>query len=203
MARAAQDCSASKDGGVARDYSLLRGWATSYPETTGYIVPTLLEYARRKHDDAVRERARRMLDWLVSIQLPAGGFQGGRIDSVPVVPVTFNTGQILIGLAAGQSSFGTYEEPLIRAADWLVATQDEDGCWRIARFNPEARILYIMRHPIKRTISHYWYMVNFFGEGRTMLKTIDEDPDYRETSYYAMQLRPYIDLFGKDTQSER
>ena len=28
---------------------------------------------------------------------PEGGFQGGRIDSVPVVPVTFNTGQILIG----------------------------------------------------------------------------------------------------------
>ena len=69
---------------------------------------------------------------------------------------------------------------------------------RIARFNPRARILYIMRHPIKRTISHYWYMVNFFGEGRAMLKAVREDPDYRETSHYAMQLRPYIDLFGRD-----
>jgi hypothetical protein len=126
----AQDSSASADGGVARDYSLIRGWATSYPETTGYIIPTMLEYAQRKQDDVVRDRARRMLDWLASIQLPGGGFQGGRIDSRPVVPVTFNTGQILIGLAAGLASFGSYEESMIRAADWLVASQDADGCWR-------------------------------------------------------------------------
>lgn len=33
----AQDESKSRDGGVARDYSLINGWATSYPETTGYI----------------------------------------------------------------------------------------------------------------------------------------------------------------------
>jgi hypothetical protein len=38
----AQDHSASSDGGVARHYSLLDGWAPSYPETTGYIIPTLL-----------------------------------------------------------------------------------------------------------------------------------------------------------------
>jgi hypothetical protein len=126
----AQDRSASGDGGVARDYSLIRGWATSYPETTGYIIPTMIDHAARKSDPKARERARRMLDWLVGIQLPGGGFQGGRVDSKPVVPVTFNTGQILLGLASGHAAFGNYEEPLVRAADWLVATQDDDGCWR-------------------------------------------------------------------------
>ena len=44
---AAQDHSASADGGVARDYSLIKGWATSYPETTGYIIPTMIELANR------------------------------------------------------------------------------------------------------------------------------------------------------------
>jgi hypothetical protein len=97
--RMAQDHSASRDEGVARDFSLETGWATSYPETTGYIVPTMLAYARRYGDPDARRRAASMLDWLVGIQLPGGGFQGGRIDSVPVVPVTFNTGQILLGLA--------------------------------------------------------------------------------------------------------
>lgn len=126
----AQDCSASRDGGVARDYSLIKGWASSYPETTGYIVPTFLEYARRTGLGAYRERALRMMDWLVSIQLPCGGFQGGRIDSLPIVPVTFNTGQILLGIAAACAATGRYLEPLKRAADWLVATQDEDGAWR-------------------------------------------------------------------------
>lgn len=127
----AQDCSATHDGGVARHYSLLTGWGSSYPETTGYIVPTLIAYAHWKRDDVVRDRARRMLDWLVSIQLPEGAYQGGLIDSHPLVPVTFNTGQILLGLAAGVREFGEqYREPMIRAADWLVKTQDSDGCWR-------------------------------------------------------------------------
>ena len=39
----AQDCSTSADGGVARHYSLLDGWSTSYPETTGYIIPTFFD----------------------------------------------------------------------------------------------------------------------------------------------------------------
>jgi hypothetical protein len=126
----AQDRSPSADGGVARSFDLRTGWETSYPETTGYIVPTFIDYAARFNDPEMRERARRMADWLVAIQLPCGGFQGGRIDSQPVVPVTFNTGQILLGLAAAQAEFGTYLEPMHRAADWLVATQDADGCWR-------------------------------------------------------------------------
>ena len=126
----AQDRSASADWGVARTFDLVRGWETSYPETTGYIVPTFIDYARRYQRSDVLDRARRMADWLVSIQQPGGGFQGGRIDSVPVVPVTFNTGQILIGLAAAESQFGGYRDAMIKAADWLVATQDDDGCWR-------------------------------------------------------------------------
>jgi len=72
-----------------------------------------------------------MLDWLVSIQLPGGGFQGGMVNQTPVVPVTFNTGQMLMGLAAGVSEFGdVYRGAMVAAGDWLVQTQDADGCWR-------------------------------------------------------------------------
>lgn len=126
----AQDSSPTSDGGVARHYSLIKGWAPSYPETTGYIVPTILSYAARSDDRGVLERARRMIDWLVSIQLDDGGFQGGVIGAVPVKAVTFNTGQILLGLAAAHARFHSYLLPMQRAADWLCATQDPDGCWR-------------------------------------------------------------------------
>lgn len=127
----AQDFSPSGDGGVARQYSLLDGWGASYPETTGYIVATMLWYAKLRGDQTVRNRATRMLDWLVSIQFPEGGFQAGLIDSEPIVPCTFNTGQILVGLASGVREFGElYRDPMVRAADWLVNTQDQDGCWR-------------------------------------------------------------------------
>lgn len=127
----AQDNSTSNDGGVARDFSLLTGWNASYPETTGYIIPTLLTYAKINNDEAVRSRAKRMLDWLVSIQFPDGGFQGSVVGAVPEIQVTFNTGQILLGLASGTKEFGDeYREPMLRASDWLVRTQDSDGCWR-------------------------------------------------------------------------
>ncbi len=128
----AQDSSSSRDGGVAHDYSLVDGWSASYPETTGYVIPTMLDYAKRTGDDRLLERGRRMLDWLVSIQLPDGAFQGGIVGAQPVRPVTFNTGQILIGLAAGAATFGDprYLDAMHRAARWLVKTQDADGCWR-------------------------------------------------------------------------
>jgi hypothetical protein len=127
----AQDRSITRDGGVAGHYSLIDGWSSSYPETTGYIVPTMIDYACLHGSGEMRERAARMLDWLVSIQFPEGGFQGGYIDSVPVVPVTFNTSQILLGLARGVEEFGEkYLQPILRAANWLVRTQDSDGCWR-------------------------------------------------------------------------
>jgi hypothetical protein len=129
---AAQDNSASADGGVARDFSLVKGWATSYPETTGYIIPTLIELAQRTGQADLHARAKRMLDWCVAIQFPEGGFQGGTIGATPKVPVTFNTGQILMGLAAGTKAYNDerYRRAMHSAASWLRDTQDPDGCWR-------------------------------------------------------------------------
>jgi hypothetical protein len=126
----AQDESTSADGGVSHSFSTLTGWEPSYPETTGYVVPTMLECAQRLARPELRSRGLRMLDWLVSIQFEDGAFQGGVVTATPRVPVTFNTGQILLGLAAGAREDARYVPPMKRAADWLAATQDADGCWR-------------------------------------------------------------------------
>lgn len=127
----AQDNSTSADGGVARHYCLVTGWGPSYPECTGYIIPTLIREGRLRNDPALLERAWKMLDWLISIQNPSGGFQAGTVGNPRPVPCTFNTGQILLGLAAGVSEFGPrYRPAMLAAADWLVSTQDRDGCWR-------------------------------------------------------------------------
>jgi len=91
----------------------------------------MLAYAKWKNDEVFRHRARGMLDWLLTIQLPSGAFQAGTVDDRPVVPATFNTGQILLALTSGVQEFGEhYRDSLRRAADWLVNTQDPDGCWR-------------------------------------------------------------------------
>src|SRR5262245_55028496 len=58
----AQD--ASSDGGFCGRYRLDRGWTSSYPETTGYIVPTLLALARDPSLDgpALLARGRRAIE---------------------------------------------------------------------------------------------------------------------------------------------
>jgi hypothetical protein len=58
----AQDRSSTHDGGVARHYGLIDGWSASYPETTGYIVPTMFDLASLRGSDEMRIRALRMLD---------------------------------------------------------------------------------------------------------------------------------------------
>ena len=70
---------------------------------------------------------------------------------------------------------------------------------RIFHFNPEARLIYVMRHPFDRTVSHYWHSVRDVahgGELRPLLTAVIETPDYLAFSDYASQLQPYIALFG-------
>jgi hypothetical protein len=128
----AQDCSSTADGGVARHFSLLRSWSDSYPETTGYIIPTFLACADSMQRPDLAERAKRMLDWCVAIQMPDGGFQGGTVRALPKVSVTFNTGQILLGLAAGAAlpDGAPHLKSMHRAAVFLRDSQDADGAWR-------------------------------------------------------------------------
>src|SRR5437868_6164422 len=79
-------------GGSAAYWAPLVGWADPYPETTGYIVPTLWRCADVFGEAAYGERARHMADWLVSIQSAEGWFAGGtwRADGRGS-PSVFNT----------------------------------------------------------------------------------------------------------------
>ena len=69
---------------------------------------------------------------------------------------------------------------------------------RIRQFNPDARLIYLMRDPIERTISHYWHRIKSHGESRSPLRAIKNDPQYCDVSHYAMQLRPYLTRFKRD-----
>ncbi len=126
----AQDATA--DGGVAQTYLVRSGrWANSYPETTGYIIPTFYSYAALTGEEAPRARARRMLDWECDIQLADGGVLAGALGDSDQ-PTIFNTGQVLFGWVRGFEEEGEerYREAALRAANWLCDVQDEDGCWR-------------------------------------------------------------------------
>ena len=69
---------------------------------------------------------------------------------------------------------------------------------RIAAFNREARFIYLMRDPVERAISHYWHMVRHRAEHRPIAEALRRDSRYIAVSYYAMQLSPYLERFGRD-----
>jgi hypothetical protein len=126
----AQD--AQPDGGVSGRYKLSSGWTSSYPETTGYLVPTFIRLAEGYGEDAWLRRAHSAIDFLLSIQLPDGAFPGGEIASNREAPSPFNSAQILHGLNAWYSR--TADErarsAAQRAASWLTSVQDPDGAFR-------------------------------------------------------------------------
>lgn len=125
----AQD--ATPDDGVAAWYDLTRGWSPSYPETTGYIIPTLLTYGSVMAEPKAANRAIRMANWEIDVQLPTGAVRSGPL-SANVAPAVFNTGQVLFGwVSAYQATKNRqYAEAIQRAARWLIQVQDEDGAWR-------------------------------------------------------------------------
>lgn len=140
--RAAQD--SQPDGGVAGRYSLTRGWSSSYPETTGYLIPTLLRLGDELGTPELKERAGRCVRFLLGVQLPSGAFPGLEIADNRTEPSVFNTAQILCGLDAWHREADD-EETLAaarRAAEWLVDVQDEDGAWRRHTYAGGARTYY-------------------------------------------------------------
>lgn len=123
---------ATSDGGIAGRYRLATGWSSSYPETTGYIVPTLLALADVFGDARYRERARRCVGFLLSVQLPSGAFPALEIADNRTAPSPFNSAQIVHGLHAWHCATGdpAVLDPIRRAGRWICDAQDEDGAWR-------------------------------------------------------------------------
>src|SRR3984893_9023576 len=121
-----------RDGGAAGRYQLNRGWRSSYPETTGYIVPTFLALSRAVPQAGFRQRAERAVQFLLSVQLPEGGFPGLEIADNRTAPSPFNTAQILHGLTAWHRETGDEEVRTAaeRAVQWLLSLQDTDGAFR-------------------------------------------------------------------------
>jgi hypothetical protein len=122
------------DGGIAAYYSLLTGYSESYPEVTGYIVPTLYDFASMANASAAVAAAERAIQWLLSLQMSSGAFPGGlhgRSDTAQAHPSIFNTGQILQGLVRAHAETSRPEilQSALAAGNWLVAMQQSNGSW--------------------------------------------------------------------------
>jgi len=127
---------AGGNGGVSLGYFPCDeegGWRPSYPETTGYIITSLLVFGRRFQDQDVIARALQMADWETDIQMSSGAVQGGPVCSAEKqTPCAFNTGMVLEGWVSAYSlrQDSLYLKAARRAADWLTSDMNEEGYFR-------------------------------------------------------------------------
>lgn len=92
------------------------GYLESYPEVTGYYIPTLLNWGYRK-------RAVDYAKWLCSIQREDGSW----CDTSGRFPYVFDSAQILKGLLDVRRLLPEAERHIRRGCDWLLENIQSDG----------------------------------------------------------------------------
>lgn len=120
------------DGGISKGYDILRDcWSPSYPETTGYTIPTLLNAAATLERPELRTLALSLADYLLDGATPEGGVVHWGSSSTPD-PIVFDTGQVMFGWLAASDVSGDerYLQAAVRAGDWLVSVQHPSGSWK-------------------------------------------------------------------------
>lgn len=82
--------------------------------------------------------------------------------------------------------------------DYTMLPKYQGVAERLHRFNPASKLVYILRDPVERVISHYWYDVRLAGEQRDIMTAVREEPAMLQISNYAMQLKEYLRFFSQD-----
>ncbi|HET6243538.1 MAG: hypothetical protein H0V01_03950 [Bacteroidetes bacterium] len=129
-----------KDAGFG-SYHLVKEYSSSYPETSGYIIPSLMEYALLQKNEQIIKKVLLTADWLISIQKKSGGWQGMRIeDNRP--ETVFNTAQVIRGLitAYEYTKKDAYLSSIVKSCDWLCSVQSEKGYWEKFAFMNVPRV---------------------------------------------------------------
>ena len=126
----------SDDLGVSYGCKFGSDFQESYPETTGYIIPTFIKLGKFYSDNSYLRRALEMGHWEASVQMACGAVMGGKFNKSPT-PALFNTGQVLLGWAAlvNQLQDERCIEAGHRAAQWMQQMQEENGNWEKCNSN--------------------------------------------------------------------
>ena len=131
-------------GGSAAAYNLVLGWQDAFPETTGYIVETMYDYAEWaiEHGDNAAatdadRRAEEMAEWLLPLQAEDGSFQAYDTLGGDTEPTVFDTGMITFGLVRQYEETGDerFRVAAVDAARWLADVQESDGHWERYSYN--------------------------------------------------------------------
>src|SRR5690242_12286502 len=60
-----------KGRGSSKGYKVGKGWLPTYRETTGYVIPTLLDLAEHLKQPSLASKAEQLGEWLSEVQEPS------------------------------------------------------------------------------------------------------------------------------------
>ena len=160
----------------------------AYPEVTGYLIPTLLEYGEK-------ELAKRLANWLICIQRANGSFTDHNGRSY-----IFDTGQVLRGLLEIAELLPDALESAERAADYLCRQILNNGgkgfCQSYAGHIPESVHLYVLQPLFKA--ANILSRPDFQQAAERCLDYYCQSPDTLRqenlTHYLGYELEALIDL---------
>lgn len=144
-AQRACDCG----GGIPAAYRLYKGFANPYPETSGYIITSLLASYDYFQDESYKTAASNIADWLISRQLDNGAMRcniehptriwdenKSSVDDSKTF--LFDCGAILEGLTNIWKEIpeDRYRLSALLLADYMISNQGDDGLWKKDLFFP-------------------------------------------------------------------
>ncbi len=123
---------ATGNQGISKGFnSIFNRWYPAYPETTGYLIPTLLNVATLNNQPELYKIALDSANYLLRCTASDGGITHWK-DLSKANPIVFDTGQVIFGWLAAYkfSKDKVYLQAAVRAGDWLVSIQDASGSWK-------------------------------------------------------------------------
>jgi hypothetical protein len=118
-----------------------------------------------------------------------------------------------------EPNFFSNDEEYARGMDWYLSLFDDaeagDLCGEssthytklptypnaIARMHaafPDLKLIYMMRHPVKRLVSHYMHEWSQAVISTDIDSAVAEFPELTKYSLYTEQLKPYFEMYGPD-----
>ncbi|MEO7176838.1 MAG: hypothetical protein ABIV51_13025 [Saprospiraceae bacterium] len=128
--------------GSSAYYHLLKGWSKPYPETSGYLIETLMSSGEEKD----RKAALGLGEWLLRIQTSSGAFPGGL--GTHGKPIFFDSGMILGGLNCVHQfdPEGPWLSPLRALRVWLIQQLREPSDTNfVSGYDPTYQVLVLSR----------------------------------------------------------
>ena len=128
--------------------------------------------------------------------------QEGIAMSEPKEPCFFSDDEVFArGLGWYESCFsGAAEGDLIGESSTHYAKLPDlpHAAARLHAHRPDARIVYVLRHPIDRLVSHFMHGWSEGWYGDSIAEAIEREASLVDYGRYAMQVRPWLERFGAE-----